>query len=371
MVAVTELDAWLALLRVPGLGALGIGALIERLGSPEAAFDASDEALAACGLRVGARAALRKSDWNSIRPDLDWLDAPGHHCITMRDAAYPRLLAETAGAPPVLFVDGDPGVLSEPQLAVVGSRNPSPDGLIQARAFAKDLCAYGIVVTSGLAAGIDGAAHQAALDAGGRTIAVLGTGVDRIYPERHRHLAASIRERGALVSEFPVGAAPRAEYFPRRNRILSGLAMGTLVVEATQRSGSLITARCCAEQGRELFAIPGSIRNPLAKGCHRLIRDGAKLTETIEDILEELSPLAVVVMKGAVAPAGEAPCADPEHARVLAEMGFAPISLDDLCIRSGLSAAQLSAVLLLLEMENRVISVPGGLYLRCKHQGNT
>ena len=371
MVAKTGLAAWLALVRVPGLGAIGIGTLLERLGSPEAVFVASDDELAACGMRKGARAGIRGLDWALIRPDLDWLEAAGRSCLTLHDPAYPRLLAETTGAPPILFIDGDPDCLSEPQVAVVGSRNPSPDGLAQARTFARDLSEYGIVVTSGLAAGIDGAAHQAALDAGGGTVAVLGTGIDRIYPERHRRLAASIRERGALVSEFPVGTPPRAEYFPRRNRIISGLAMGTLVVEATQRSGSLITARCCAEQGRELFAIPGSIRNPLAKGCHRLIRDGAKLTETVEDILEELSPLAGVILKQDAEQVPEAPCSDPEHARILNEMGFAPISLDDLYMRSGVSASRLSAILLLLEMENRVISVPGGLYLRCKRQGNT
>ncbi len=371
MVAKTGLPAWLALARVPGLGAIGIGALLKRLGSPDAVFVASDDELAGCGLRPGARAALRGLDWACIRQDLDWLQSPGRHCLTLHDAAYPRLLTETEGAPPVLFVDGDPDCLSDPQLAVVGSRNPSPDGLAQARTFAQELSAYGILVTSGLAAGIDGAAHQAALDAGSRTVAVLGTGIDRVYPERHRRLAASIRGRGALVSEFPVGTPPRAEYFPRRNRIISGLAMGTLVVEATQRSGSLITARCCAEQGRELFAIPGSIRNPLTKGCYRLIRDGAKLTETVDDILAELSPLAGVILGQSTEPAPDAPCADPEHDRVLNEMGFAPISLDDLCVRSGVPAARLSTILLLMEMENRVISVPGGLYLRCKRQGNT
>lgn len=371
MVAKTGLPAWLALARVPGLGAVGIGALLDRLGTPDAVFGASGDELSGYGLRASARAAIRDLDWACIQPDLNWLSAgPGRQCLTLHDKAYPRLLAETAGAPPILFVDGDPACLSDPQLAIVGSRNPSPDGLAQARSFAQELSAYGILVTSGLAAGIDGAAHQAALSAGGRTVAVLGTGIDRIYPERHRRLAASIREGGALVSEFPVGTPPRAEYFPRRNRIISGLAMGTLVVEATQRSGSLITARCCAEQGRELFAIPGSIRNPLTKGCHRLIRDGAKLTETVEDILEELSPLAGVVLKQAAEAAPDMPCADSEHDHVLNEMGFAPISLDDLCMRSEMSAARLSSILLLLEMENRVISVPGGLYLRCKRQGS-
>jgi len=217
------------------------------------------------------------------------------HILTLHDPAYPALLKEIADPPPLLFVRGDPAVLSRPQLGIVGSRNPTPGGRSLAEDFARSLSRCGLVVTSGMALGIDAAGHRGALRGGGTTLAVAGTGPDRIYPARHRDLARAIVEQGAIISEFAPGTPALPSNFPRRNRIISGLSLGVLVVEAACRSGSLITARLAAEQGREVFALPGSIHNPLARGCHHLIRQGAKLVEDIEDIVEELGPLAAVI----------------------------------------------------------------------------
>ena len=213
---------------------------------------------------------------------MEWLSQPGNHVVHFQDAAYPALLKQIADPPPLLFVRGDRDYLAQPQLAIVGSRNPTHTGRALAREFAAHLASFGLTITSGLASGIDGAAHQGAIEAGGTTLAVTGTGLDRVYPARHRDLAHRVAENGALVTEFPPGTAPLAANFPRRNRLISGLSLGTLVVEAALRSGSLITARSALEQGREVFAIPGSIHNPLARGCHALIRDGAKLVESGE-----------------------------------------------------------------------------------------
>ncbi|HFD81242.1 MAG TPA: DNA-protecting protein DprA, partial [Gammaproteobacteria bacterium] len=298
---------------------------------------------------------------------------PGNRILTLADADYPPLLKATPDPPALLFLHGDADYLLQPQLAIVGSRNPSRDGAALAHEFAAHLARHGLTITSGLALGVDAAAHQGALDGGGATVAVAGTGLDRVYPARHRELAHRIAASGVLVSEYPPGTAPVAGNFPRRNRIISGLSMGTLVVEAALRSGSLITARAALEQGREVFAIPGSIHNPLARGCHALIREGAKLVETGEDVLEELAPLLRLSRtddpgEASLEPAGE-PADKPrrlsrEYRQLLDCMGYGPISVDQLVERSGLTPDQVCSMLLLLELEDYVVSGSGGRYTR-------
>jgi len=267
--------------------------LVGRFGSPQAVFSASRAELNEC---LGASAAivdavLAGPDARHVANELAWLAHDHAHLVTIGDINYPSLLREISDPPPLLYVRGDPMMLSRPQIAMTGSRNPTPAGCENARAFAAALCEAGLVVTSGLALGIDACAHRAVLAACGQTVAVVGTGLDRVYPSQHLSLAHEIARDGALVSEFPLGSAPRREHFPRRNRVISGLSLGVLVVEAALQSGSLITARLSAEQGREVFAIPGSIHSPLARGCHALIRQGAKLVENAADILEELGAL--------------------------------------------------------------------------------
>jgi DNA processing protein len=271
----------------------------------------------------------------------------------------------------VLYLRGDAALLAEPQIAMVGSRNPTPGGIDTAREFASYLAGLGLVITSGMAIGIDGAAHTGALESG-RTIAVLGTGPDRVYPAAHRDLARRIAERGALLTEFPPGTGPHASHFPRRNRVISGLSLGTLVVEAAPRSGSLITARYAMEQGREVFAIPGSIHNPLARGCHELIRQGAKLVDSADQVLEEVGPQLRRLMAeppaardqgvGASPLGASAMLTDPDYRQLLDAMGHDPLAPDQLIARSGLSAQAVSSMLLLLELQGHVSSYPGGRY---------
>lgn len=300
-----------------------------------------------------------------------WLQAdPAHHLVTWSDPAWPPLLAQIADPPLALFARGDPGTLLLPQLAIVGSRSASPGGQATARAFAEHLARCGLCITSGLALGIDAAAHRGALDARGRSIAVLGTGPDQIYPRGHAELAEEIAAQGVLVSEFPPGTPARRANFPQRNRIISGLAAGTLVVEAGIQSGALVTARCAAEQGREVFAIPGSIHNPLAKGCHKLIRDGAKLVETAAHILVELPGLlttgdgAGCAAQSPVTASLSATHSDPEYARLLDAMSWDSVDVDTLVTRSGLTAAEVSSMLLILELEGQVRQVAGGRFQR-------
>jgi DNA processing protein len=359
-----ELKGWLALLRAPALGpvtflrlrAAGLD-LVDLVGTRDLP--------AGTGLGAALRGYLVAPDWDGVDRDLAWLARPGHHLLTLDDPRYPALLREIADPPLGLFVRGDPAALSLPQLAIVGSRNPTEGGRRTARAFAAGLGTAGLAITSGLATGIDAAAHEGALAAAAVTLAVAGTGPDRTYPARHRPLADRIVERGAVVTELPVGVAPLPAHFPRRNRIVSGLSAGTLVVEASLKSGSLITARLAAEQGREVFAIPGSIHSPLARGCHRLIRQGAKLVETAGDVLEELDPILGVGIEGAPnlqaqrrAPPG------PAARRLLALMGFDPLSPDELADRSGLSAGEVGGTLLLLELGGWVSCTAGGRYCR-------
>ena len=302
-------------------------------------------------------------------PDVptEWIEASGARLVLCTETDYPPLLAHTAGGPAVLFVLGSIEALHSPQLAMVGARRPTAAGRQNARDFAAALARAGLTITSGLALGIDAASHEGALQADGRTVAVLGTGLDTVYPTENAVLANRIRERGALVSEFPPRTAPVAHNFPRRNRIISGLSRGTLVVEATHRSGSLITARLASEQGREVFAIPGSIHNPMARGCHQLLREGAKLVESAGDILEELAPLLQLDLPAAepeTEPASAGAPEDPEYRLLLNSLDFAPTSVDSLVERTGLTPDVVSSMLLMLELQGHVEASPGGRYSR-------
>ncbi|MCK9530291.1 MAG: DNA-processing protein DprA [Gammaproteobacteria bacterium] len=356
----TDLKRWLVLLRVPGLGSVGIRELLEHAGNLERLFCAPP-----ADLNPALTAVLRRPDWATAEADLAWADGDQRHILPLDDPRYPPLLGALPDAPPVLFVLGDPTALSAPQLAMVGSRNPTPTGAETAYAFARHLAGAGLVITSGLALGVDAASHKGALDAPGQTIAVAGTGLDRVYPARHKGLAHAIAAEGALVSEFPPGTPPLPHHFPRRNRIISGLSAGTLVVEAALGSGSLITARTAVEQGREVFAIPGSIHNPLARGCHRLIREGAKLVETAADVLEELAPqLRAALAQPEAADRTPAVELDPAACRLLESLDQAPTSVDLLVERSGLTAETVSSMLLVLELQGYVAAVNGGHYIR-------
>lgn len=348
-----ELGLWVR--ATPVLSSRRIIDLAERFGTLDAALSAPPQA----GLSREECAQIDRDD-ELLERTLAWLDHPRNHLLTWNDAAYPALLREIPSPPALLHVCGDPEVLSLPQIAIVGSRNPTASGEQNATAFAEHLVRAGFVVTSGLALGIDACAHRGAL-AAGKTIAVVGTGLDRVYPARHRDLAQSIADAGALVSEFPLGTPPKAEHFPRRNRIISGLGMGVLVVEAAVQSGSLITARLAAEQGREVFAIPGSIHSPLSRGCHALIRQGAKLVETAQDILEELGWLRHFVPH---APTTQTECAEEEASSLLAHVGYDPIDVDTLVERSGLTADVVSSMLLQMELRGLISAFPGGKYQR-------
>lgn len=339
--------------------------MLAHFGTAAAVFAADRAELRQLDLPAASLDALRQPDWRRVEQDLAWLERPGNYLLQQDDPCYPPLLRQITYPPPLLFVHGNLESLRAPQLAIVGTRNPTPLGRDTAHHFAAYLAGAGLAVTSGLALGIDAAAHQGALSGNGLTIAVMGTSLDRIYPAKHRDLAHAIAENGALVSELPTGTPAMAENFPRRNRLISGLAMGVLVVEAALQSGSLITARQALEQGREVFAIPGSIHNPMVKGCHALIRQGAKLVETASDILEELGSLAAFVSDSpeisATAPAVPETL-DEEYRQLLLAMGDESLAIDSLVERCGLTAEVVSSMLLILELEGYVAAVPGGLY---------
>ncbi len=345
---------------VPGVGPVQFRELLEQAGDIAGLFHSPPAGK--------FHNALRDPDWVAVDACLSWVEQEDCRLILRDDPDYPELLRQIHDAPPLLFVRGDPAVLNHPQLAMVGSRNPTIIGRETAHDFARTLAASGMTVTSGLAMGIDAASHQGALAGGGQTIAVFGTGLDRVYPAKNRDLAHAIVEGGgALVSEYPPGIEPKPANFPRRNRIISGLSLGTLVVEAAQRSGSLITARFAMEQGREVFAIPGSIHNPLARGCHQLIRQGAKLVEGAQDILEELAPqLRVILQEDAADEALVSP--DDEYHILLASMGDGTSSVDQLVQRSGLTADAVSSMLLMLELKGHVVSTAGGYALAGKRR---
>jgi DNA processing protein len=359
---------WLALALAPEVGPRRIGQLLERFGTVADVRAAGRGALSDAGLSNTAISAIGAPDRNRLAAALNWLANDGAHLLTPDMDSYPRRLSEIAAPPPLLFIRGDPALLNEPQIAIVGTRNPTAGGIETAQGFAGYLAGLGLVVTSGLALGIDGAAHDGAL-ATGQTIAVLGTGPDRVYPAAHRELARRIAKKGALVSEFPPGVGPHPSHFPRRNRIIAGLSLGTLVVEAAIGSGSLITARLAGDQGREVFAIPGSIHNPLARGCHALIRQGAKLVDSANQILEELGPQLGAYLAAApdAATAIESASSDnaeldDDHRRLLSCLGYDPSAPDDLIARTGLPAFEIASMLLLLELKGHVESHPGGRY---------
>lgn len=364
------LGPWLALWRVPGIGPGIFARALERFGDADSALRAGAGDWRELNAGDGVIAGLKAPDWDGVETDLRWAEEQGHHILRLGDPAYPDLLADAPAAPPLLFVVGDLELLRHPQLAVVGSRNPTAGGRENAHEFARYLAERGLGITSGLAMGIDSAAHRGALDADGITLAVMGTGPDRVYPARNRALAHDIAENGALVTEFPTGVTAHPANFPRRNRIISGLSVGTLVVEAGLRSGSLLTARAALEQGREVFAIPGSIHNPLARGCHALIRQGGKLVEQARDILEELPPMARAAGVGTATSGDEpptdggAPALDEEQLRVLDALGHDPTPVDIVVERSGLTAEIVSSILLVLELEGHVTACPGGRYVR-------
>ena len=356
MIDTEGLAAWLRLTLIPGIGGETQRKLLAAFGLPEAVFAAGR--LAARSV-IGDRADLLFNSDPSAAVDrsLDWASQPGQCLLTLADANYPRSLLEIPDPPSILYIRGNPGLLRNRGLAIVGSRNATPQGLQTAEAFARALAAGGLGIVSGLALGIDAAAHRGALAAKGATIAVIGTGADRVYPARNKELAMAIAEHGTIVSEFPLGTAAIAANFPRRNRIISGLVRGVLVVEAALESGSLITARLAAEQGREVFAIPGSIHSPVARGCHRLIKQGAKLVETAQDILEELgshseSPGVPEVVDTA------------GSSDILAALGYDPCALDDLVARTGISADLLLGELLALELDGLIATLPGNRYQR-------
>lgn len=356
--SVSEIALWVALSQIHGLGGQGLCQLLSSFGSPTAIYAASFKQLRAVVSEAVAKVIIAGPDFDANCPALDWLKQADNHIVTLADSDYPQALLQIPDPPPLLYCKGQLRWLNTRAIAIVGSRNSSPQGEKNATDFAEALCQHGLCVISGMALGIDGAAHRGALKANGATIAVVGTGLDIVYPARHRDLAHQIVDRGLIISEFPLGTPSKAQNFPRRNRIISGLSLGTLVVEANVQSGSLITARLAAEQGREVFAIPGSIHSPLSKGCHQLIKQGAKLVDNIQDIVDELGIFTTSGIADQTA-------TDPmESSPLLDCMGFDPIPMETLIERSGLTSENLSAMLLVLELESKVASLPGGRYQR-------
>jgi DNA processing protein len=375
----TELRARLLFWRAKGIGPGSMRRIVEHFGGAAEALQASDHALLEAGLKKDGIAAWRNLPRDAADPDWQWLNAADqHHILVPEDPRYPTLLKRIRTAPPVLFVLGNPELLNDPQIAMVGSRNPTQGGKENARAFAAHFATNGLTVTSGLAVGIDAYSHEAALEAGGNSLAVVGNGLDIIYPLRNRKLAERIVTQGAIVSEFPIGIPAHPQHFPRRNRIISGMSFGVLVVEAALQSGTLVTARHAMEQGREVFAIPGSIHNPLARGCHHLIRQGAKLVETANDILEEIAPQlnawlqqdkATLPAQGQLAldafsttPALDE--LDPDYAQVLDALGYEALPIDQIILNTGLTAEEVSSILLMLELQGFVAACGGGHYMR-------
>lgn len=355
------LASWLQLTLTPGLGASVIRKLLRQFGLPQSVIARKRE-LAAFAAPAALEALHSEAVQAEVARALRWAAESGHFIITLADELYPRALLEIPDPPSLLYAHGRIELLQRSCLAIVGSRNATAQGESNAASFAKALSDAGLTIVSGLALGIDAAAHRGGLEGAGSTIAVLGTGIDVHYPKRNLDLARRIAAQGLLISEFPLGTGPVAGNFPRRNRLISGLAQGCLVVEAALASGSLITARSAAEQGREVFAVPGSIHSPLSKGCHALIKSGAKLVESAEDVLAELSGFRA---SGYASTAGfEAGAGAAGVTTLLAHMGHDPVDVDSLCARAGMSAEQVASELLRLELEGRVAALPGGLYQR-------
>ena len=358
MAAAGDAESWIRLSVVAGLGDQSQRKLLKQFGSPEIILAASEASLAQV---VGSKLAdrIKSHDGEEItKKTLAWLEHPNHAIVTLGDNAYPPLLLETEDPPPLLYVVGNVDLLRAQAVAVVGSRNATAQGVNNAENFSKSLSQSGLCVVSGMALGIDTAAHTGGLAGAGKSVAVVGTGLDRVYPARNKALAHQLAQHGALVSEFALGTPALANNFPRRNRIISGLSLGCLVVEAAVSSGSLITARLALEQGRDVFAIPGSIHSALSKGCHQLIKQGAKLVERAEDVLEELNWVQRATQASAALDPGQSD--DP----VLKQLGYDPEPLDVLVARTGLQPEQISARLLELELAGLVQTLPGGRYQR-------
>jgi DNA processing protein len=352
-----DLLPWVALCSIDGLGNQGICQLLKTFGDPESVFAAARTQLRQVVSEAIAERIISGPDESATEVVLSWLETDGNHVITLADAEYPKALLEIPDPPPLIYAKGQLDWLNTPSIAVVGSRNASPQGEKNAAEFSQALAGHGYTIVSGMALGIDGAAHRGALKVNGATIAVVGTGLDIVYPAKHRELAHQIAEHGLIISEFPLGTPSKAQNFPRRNRIISGLSLGCLVVEANVQSGSLITARLAAEQGREVFAIPGSIHSPVSKGCHQLIKQGAKLVDNIQDIVDELG----ILSRENIFSVLEKPT---EASPLMDSMGFDPVAVESLIERSGLTSENLSAMLLMLELEGKVASLPGGRYQR-------
>lgn len=382
-IEISELKYWLALIRTPRIGAVKFAQLLQRFGTPPAVFAANSLEWSSFGLKSAQTEYLQHPDWQAVQRDLEWLHGANNHILTLNHPHYPTFLRHIHAPPPLLFVHGNVQLLSQIPLAMVGTRHPTVEGAQIAKHFAAELAQAGFTIVSGLALGIDAASHQGALSTTGRTVAVAGTGLDQVYPAQHLELAYKIAEKGALISEFPPGTPPDSPHFPQRNRIISGLCLGTVVIEASMKSGSLITARYANEQGREVFAVPGALSNPQSRGCHQLIKDGAKLVESAEDIIEELrlhlpiaptteSPVISITqpISSSLAPAVTAPPplfeADPEYTSLLKYMDTTATSVDKLVDASGLTAEAISSMLLILELQGVVKAQSGGLYLRVK-----
>jgi DNA processing protein len=376
MVESLDLLAWSTLARAPGLSVDRLSAPLEALGGAQACLTLPSDELQRAGLPAAACAFLASPASRPGAAERRWLEAPRHHLIPFTQAGFPRLLRELPDCPLALYVCGNPAALADPQLAIVGTRNPTAQGKATAFELAEYLAGRGLGITSGLAEGIDSSAHRGALSAQGITLGVLGTGVDVVYPASNRQLGSQIVESGALISEFPLGTPPKRGNFPRRNRIIAALSLGTLVVEAAQRSGSLITARLANSYGREVFAVPGSIHNPMSRGCHQLIKAGAKLTETAEDILCELnfSAFFSAATGTAAGPSHAAPHTagmDKKHKILLDALGFDPVDLDTLIVRTGFKPDAVSSMMLILELEGHVQAASGGRYSRVANRRAT
>lgn len=353
---VSSLKAWLALSLTRGLSGSNARLLLKEFGSPEAVFSASSLALKPY-LKTDLIGAINKGIPDDVvTPVLAWLEDNNNHIVTLADEEYPQALLNIDDPPLLLYVKGRLELLNQTALSVVGSRHATPQGIKNAEAFSEALSQAGFCIISGLAHGIDAAAHRGGLNGRGGSLAVIGTGLDKVYPAANRDLAHTLARTGAMISEFPLGTPPIASNFPRRNRIISGMSYGCLVVEASLQSGSLITARLAMEQGRDVFAIPGSIHSPQSKGCHALIKQGAKLVESARDVIEEFGGLLTIAPLETT---------EQEAAPALLDyLGYDPIDIDTLSNRSNLTVSQLSAMLLTLELEGRVCTLPGGLYQR-------
>ena len=364
--ALVEKSLWISLGSIHGIGSQTFCQLLKTFGSPSQIYAASYAQLKEVVSDSIAAAIIQGTDAVKLNDSMQWLSQTHNHLVTLADSEYPKSLLEIADPPPFLYAKGNLALLNQPSIAVVGSRNASVQGEKNAEAFSHDLCGYGLCIVSGLALGIDGAAHRGALKANGATIAVVGTGLDIVYPAKHRELAHQIAEHGLIISEFALGTPSRPQNFPKRNHIISGLSLGCLVVEANLQSGSQITARLAAEQGREIFAIPGSIHSPMSKGCHQLIKQGAKLVDCLQDIVEELK-LDQSLTK---TPSAQNPNAESDQIsntpsnQLLNSMGFEPITLEHLVSISGLTVSEVSSMLMLLELELKVASLSGGQYQR-------